>query len=245
MDHNPLCSLFNHKEYNTLSPTMFNYVMHASGYNFTVVHLSGVKNCLSDYLSRHPLWSEEWALIQDPNGLVSTRTNYHFINILVDTQVEKLRTDVLMDPIFEAAKLDQVYKEAVSAKVQGLTKEQVLRLKSDNGARQLSQVWERLELMDDKPETLLVLDGTRLFIPKQARKRVMEVIHLAHQGQVKSYEAAKSRYFWPGMSSHITQLCESCPACQEYMVSQGKEPFLFHELGRNLNQSMVLENPSQ
>ena len=116
-DHNPLCSLFNHKEYNALSPTMFNYVMHASGYNFTVVHLSGVKNCLADYLSRHPLWSEEGALIQDPNGLVSTRTNTHFINFLVDTQVEKLRTDVLMDPIFEAAKLDQVYKEAVSAKV--------------------------------------------------------------------------------------------------------------------------------
>ena len=57
-NQNPLCSLFNPEEYNALSPTVFNYVMHAYGYNFTVVHLSGVKNCLADYLSRHPLWSE-------------------------------------------------------------------------------------------------------------------------------------------------------------------------------------------
>ena len=76
-------------------------------------------------------------------------------------------------------------------------------------------MWDSLALLDDKDATLITMDIRRLVVPQSERKRLLEIIHTSHVGQVKTFAAAKSRYFWPGTKEMIKNLTESCDICKK------------------------------
>ena len=65
--------------------------------------------------------------------------------------------------------------------------------------------------MDD---ILLVLNDSRLIVPKQCRVKVLENLHSSHSGISKTKQLAKTLYYWPGMTAQITQLIQDCDECQ-------------------------------
>ena len=69
--------------------------------------------------------------------------------------------------------------------------------------------------MDNKDSTLLTLDIKRLVVPLQARKKIKKTFHYSHQGISKTYAAARSRYYWPGLKEDIQQLRQSYDVCKE------------------------------
>ena len=69
--------------------------------------------------------------------------------------------------------------------------------------------------MDDKEASLITMDVWRLVIPQSERQRLLEIIYTSHQGQVKTFAAAKSRYYWPGMKEMIKNLTENCQVCKK------------------------------
>ena len=73
----------------------------------------------------------------------------------------------------------------------------------------------------------LVLKGYQLLIPKEARKIVMERLHDAHQGIVRTLRRARNTVYWPAMSSDIKNIIYSCEACQTVRPSQQKETMRF------------------
>ena len=71
---------------------------------------------------------------------------------------------------------------------------------------------------------LLVLDGHRIIVPRAMRKEVLRLLHIPHNGIVRTKQAARQRYEWPGMANDIIQLVGACEACQTLLPSQQPEP---------------------
>ena len=69
--------------------------------------------------------------------------------------------------------------------------------------------------VNDNDSTLLTLDIKRLVVPLQARKNILKILHYSHQGISKTYAAARTQYYWPGMKEDIQQLTQSCTVCKE------------------------------
>lgn len=63
-----------------------------------------------------------------------------------------------------------------------------------------------------------------LIVPEAGRKKILEDLHLAHQGLRKTRLLAKSLYFWPGINNDINQMIQACSKCQEMRSSQPYEP---------------------
>ena len=60
----------------------------------------------------------------------------------------------------------------------------------------------------------LLLRGTRIIIPKELRKRVLELAHKGHQGIVKTKSMLRIKVWWPGMDKEAKRLCRTCHGCQ-------------------------------
>ena len=64
-------------------------------------------------------------------------------------------------------------------------------------------MWNRLTLLDDSTDTLVTLDRYQIIVPEGTRKEVLDLLHIPHQGQTKTYMAATIRYYWPKMKEEV------------------------------------------
>jgi len=55
----------------------------------------------------------------------------------------------------------------------------------------------------------LLLRGTRIIIPKELRKQVLELAHEGHQGIVKTKSMLRIKVWWPGMDKEAERLCRT------------------------------------
>jgi hypothetical protein len=61
--------------------------------------------------------------------------------------------------------------------------------------------------------TLIVLDGSRIGVPRQARGEVLRRLHIPHQGTTRTYARAKVVFYWHGMINDINQVISECDLC--------------------------------
>ena len=88
----------------------------------------------------------------------------------------------------------------------------------------------------------LLLCGSRIVIPANARKRTLRSIHDGHQGEVKCKLRAKDAVYWPGLYKEIEHMVQTCGPCQEFSNAQAKCPMIeveipphpWHTLGADL-----------
>jgi len=118
---------------------------------------------------------------------------------------------------------DYTYQQVVLALRHG---KDVQSLPPHHPAHLYKNVWGRLGLLDNSDRTLVILDGTRIVVPESMRRDVLKLLHLPHQGVVKTRKAAQQLYFWPGMTNNIKMMVESCTICQEKLPSQSVEAAL-------------------
>ena len=58
-------------------------------------------------------------------------------------------------------------------------------------------------------------------VPRAARKKIKEFLHLPHLGQHLTYQAGALRYWWSGrMREEIFKLVEACQTCAIYSSSR-------------------------
>lgn len=86
-------------------------------------------------------------------------------------------------------------------------------------------VASELRIDDDLGEDL-VLVGDRLVVPRPARQRILELLHLSHSGITKTYELARQLYYWPGMKNEIELWIRRCSVCVKSLPSLPMEPIL-------------------
>ena len=67
-----------------------------------------------------------------------------------------------------------------------------------------------------------MLDHNRILVPTAARQYILQQLHLAHSGVVKTYRTARQLYYWPGMKNDIITLIEKCIPCEQYQLSKAR-----------------------
>ena len=84
--------------------------------------------------------------------------------------------------------------------------------------------------------TISVRDGIlmvcdRIVIPQNARQKMLERLHLAHQGIQRTKAQARKVMYWPGMTQDIELMVEKkCAPCQQLQPQNQREPLKTHEI---------------
>ncbi len=91
----------------------------------------------------------------------------------------------------------------------------------DHPAHCYKGVWDQLSTREGPDgRFLLILDGARIVVPGRARKWILELLHRPHAAIVKTQQAARQLYYWPGMSAGVSDAVEKCELCVEALLSQ-------------------------
>ena len=211
-DHNPLVGLLK-RDIRDTSEKLQPLIEACAVYNFQLEYIPGKKNKVADLLSRNPLWGNGPTVL-DKCGRV----------FAFDETQRRVREDPRMAEILEAASSSVSYKEAVKAVLDGLTTEEVKKLPHEHGAREFHRWWDSIGVLEDREDTILVMDGHRIIVPLKARKSILQLLHVPHMATSRTRKAASRRYFWVGMADEVKKMCESCQSCRERGPSRPEEP---------------------
>lgn len=72
----------------------------------------------------------------------------------------------------------------------------------------------------------IILKGEKVVVPHSLRKEMLDKIHTAHLGIVKSKKCAKDVLFWPGIGRDIENRITNCETCLQYQASNTKESMM-------------------
>ena len=211
-DHNPLVGLLK-KDMRDSSEKLQPLLEVCARYTFKAEYIPGKKNKVADLLSRHPMWGNGPTVLDKCGRVFAFEDTWR-----------RVREDPRMSEILEAAGSSPSYKEAVQAKLDGLTAQEVKKLPHEHGAREFQKWWDSIEALENRKDTILVRDGTRIIIPLAARKSILQLLHVPHMATSRTRKAASRRYFWVGMADEVKKMCEGCQTCRERAPSRPEEP---------------------
>jgi len=171
-------AIYNSKHLDDLSEEIQELVISTFQYDFDLEHIAGKRNVIADYLSRNPLWDEKenetGPQVQDEFGkLVAIGQQVHVAGL--HRSAQRIYDDPLLEDLRDAGCLDKSYSSVIHALRTGVTKEMVLKT-TENPCRAYLAVWERLGVLDERQDSLLTLDVSRIVIPASERSRILDVI---------------------------------------------------------------------
>ena len=204
-DHRPLLGIFAKDLHELTNPRLRRLREKLVGYGMKFQWVAGKKHMIADALSRAPVFAAEQDDTSDEEGEVCMR----------------VFTDPKMQRLFDAAAADTDYQSVVSAVKAGLNPKS---LPFNHPSRAFSNVFERLSLFDSQEDTLLLLDASRLVVPAAERGNILKMLHVPHNGVVKTRKAAQALYYWPAINNDIKMMIVECAACQERLPSHAAEP---------------------
>ena len=76
----------------------------------------------------------------------------------------------------------------------------------------------------------LCFKGNKIIIPETLRPEVLNCIHEAQLGIVKSIRLARDTVFWPNMQAHIEDMITQCSVCQRNRKLPPAEPMIPHSI---------------
>ena len=113
-----------------------------------------------------------------------------------------------------------------------LPKEDIKKLPKENGAWDYLSMWDGLSVLDDRPDTIMILNLDCIVIPHGAQKEVLQLLHVQHMGVARTRKAASVRYYFSGMGAQIAQLVERCQECARFDASKPEEPHIRPEANK-------------
>jgi hypothetical protein len=191
-DHKPLIGIFAKPLHELANERLHRFREKLTDYNFEVTWTPGKEHLIADALSRAPVFPGE----EDEDAERSR-----------SAMCKKVTSDPALQPLFAHAARDPFYRALVDGFRAGADPAKVPAL------RAFGPVWAELSLLDDRPDTLLVYQDTRIVVPLEARKKILALLHASHSGMAKTYQNARQLYYWPGMKQAISQTVQGCAAC--------------------------------
>ena len=224
-DHQPIVKLFGDRTLDEISnPRLLKLKERTFPWKFETVYLPGKGNFFADARSRNPVWDEEEdctfhesaaALLmggEDESELWQEEVDFE---ISVAAMGRSLAEDI------EVVSWDDVKRETVKDEKLMELKNIISRGFPEKKAgmpETLVEYWEcrnQLWVTDD-----VIMYGKRIMIPLSLRKKVLEVLGSAHQGETAMGDRARDAIYWPGISKDIAWQKKSCTTCWENAPSQ-------------------------
>ena len=148
--------------------------------SFTVTWVPGKTHYIADALSRYPVFQPEADHIPTEDAIVCLST----------TAVNTLQciTDAITQDYLQIIEFLQSNSNQIPIGHQITPYRNII---------------DRLFIRKLAETTLIMLDHNRILVPTAARQYILQQLHLAHSGVVKTYRTARQLYYWPGMKNDI------------------------------------------
>lgn len=207
-DHKPLVAIYNKPLYRA-TPRLQRMLMKLQRYELKLVYVPGKDMHISDALSRSYLQETPEILVDD------------------EIDVDSIEAQLPVSP----AKLQQL-KEATAADetLQTLKNTVLIGWPVDRSSVPLNilQYWnyrDEITAIDG-----ILYKGQRLMVPISLKKEMLNKLHEAHMGIVKTQTRARELLFWPKMNQDIEDFIGQCAVCNKYRNSNCKEPLISQEM---------------
>lgn len=201
-DHKPLETIVK-KPLSDTPRRLQQLMMRASRYHFSLKWAKGSTLLIADTLSR--------AYIQCLSTKEIVNEPRHHVP---DTTIQRVKEELRKDESL------QQLKEYI---LKGFPEE---KAKVPNNIKPYFDERHSLTIEDD-----LIVKGQQILIPQAMRKEIKEKLHAAHLSTDSMLRRARRVVYWPGMSSDIRQVAESCSACQTSGPRNQKETLIQHPRG--------------
>ena len=70
-----------------------------------------------------------------------------------------------------------------------------------------------MSLINNGESYLVIMNDQRIMVPASARKDILDMVHIPHDGIRKTSASANRSYFYRGMASDIENMVQDCPIC--------------------------------
>jgi len=181
------------------------WVLRLQPYRFTVKHVNGRDN-IADALSRLPL--------KHSSRTIDSVDDHEYIKFVArEATPSAMTTREIEEVSFRDAEISRL-RESVT-----------------NGTWDKHEQSQFIHIKDELCVIgYLVLRGTRIVVPRELRKRVLDLGHIGHPGIVLMKSNLRTKVWWPGIDKEIENYCKTCYGCQLVSQSTNPEPMTRTEL---------------
>lgn len=231
VDHKPLLKIFGDRLLEDISnPRLCNLKEKTLQYKFRMVHIPGVKHAAADCLSRHPVGDPDHLTLPDDIAAI------YAYNQLPNSILEGIRTfeGNTIDTCYSTYQSPEVIKSVTWDDIRFATNSDpmmsfLVQYIEDGIPDSRSEMFQDLRQYHQYRDSLTTFDGVvlyrdRVVIPPCLRDTVLSALHSAHQSVSQMCSRAESSFFWPGMTSAITDVRANCTACNRIAPSQPSAP---------------------
>ena len=178
-DHRPLVGVFNKPLHEIENARLLRFREKLAHFSFSVTYVPGKTHLIADALSRAPIFSPPENEVIAVNQILAN----------------KMASDPALQQFYDAAVADFSYSTVVRALLDGKSP---ASLPPNHPARTFRSIWDDLSVMDD---ILLVLNDSRLIVPKECRAKVLQNLHSSHSGISKTKQLVK-QLAWHDCPNH-------------------------------------------
>ena len=233
-DHRPLVRLMDAKPLDDIDNTnsrILTFIERTMPWRFSIKYVPGTSIPGPDATSRNPNVKADYDDEDDTDPYTGVKMGAAALEIMMVS----CEPDELEDGIIASAR-------ASLEPIQAVTWERVQEeTEKDSYMMELIQLASKgfPEVSGDMPlflmpywkfrKSLMVVEGVlmygnRVVIPPTLRQEVCNHLHGAHQGVSKMTNRAQESVFWPGISSDIAKVRNSCKSCNQYTSTQPHRP---------------------
>ena len=145
-------------------------------------------------------------------------------------------------PLFEAAELSDITIDTARTCLTDTEIDQLEKILDSRGAEYRGLLTDVKTGSNNSPLTrqlhglrnvlstdgeLVYMDACRIILPKKAVPLILprlQRLHSSHSGLSKTYELARSLYYWSGMYNEVKQVIQRCSVCAKFGASQPHGP---------------------
>ena len=232
VDHRPLLKVFGDRTLDAIpNPRLRNLKEKTLKYRFHITHIPGIRHVAADTISRNPVGAANHLHLPDDASPISTDD--------IPTMPHTFLMAIRVQP--DSPTLHPGEEDTLGG-ISSITWNDIrVATNSDNSMVKLIDLIENgfPEAKDNLPtelrpyyqyrDKLTSFDGValyndRIIIPPSLRNNVLRALHSAHQGVSQMCSRADASFFWPGMTSSISEMRMRCLPCNRIAPSQPNAP---------------------
>jgi hypothetical protein len=210
-DHKPLEAIIRKPLYKT-SPRLQRMLLKLQNYQIRITYTPGKEMHIADTLSR--------AFLKDAE---SDKALEEEIELMIHEHTSKLSVSPeRLQMLKTATKEDTEMQELMAVISKGWPQ---AKAKIPMSVRPYWKIRHHLYEVDG-----LIFQGSRLLIPKDLRREMLNTVHEGHLGIQKCKIQATEAMYWPGIGNDIENYISKCQTCNKFRKNQQKEPLKPHDI---------------